>query len=348
MIGIGIIGYGYWGPNLVRNFFETPDCRVVSVSDLSRDRLAKLGPRYPTVETTTDYRDLLRDPRIDAVVVATPVSTHFELGMEALRAGKHVLLEKPMTCDATEARRLVDEADLRKLILAVDHTFVYTPAVRKIHDLVTKGDLGDIYYYDSVRVNLGLFQHDVNVIWDLAVHDLAIMDYLLPVQPVAVSATGIGHVPGEPENMAYVTLHFDSNVMAHLHVNWLSPVKVRKTLIGGSRKMVSYDDLEPSEKIRVYDKGITLKDAAVTSGDGNGKYAMLVGYRSGDIWAPQIALTEALSIEARHFVDCISNNLTPIADGQSGLRVVRMLEAATESMRASGRLIEFSSSRCAA
>ena len=349
MIGIGIIGYGYWGPNLVRNFFETPDCTVVSVSDLSRDRLAKIGPRYPTVETTTDYRDLLRDPRVDAVVVATPVSTHFKLGMEALQAGKHVLIEKPMTCDANEARRLVEEADVRKRILAVDHTFVYTPAVRKIHDLVTKGDLGDIYYYDSVRVNLGLFQHDVNVIWDLAVHDLAIMDYLLPVQPVAVSATGIGHVPGEPENMAYVTLHFDANVMAHLHVNWLSPVKVRKTLVGGSRKMVSYDDLEPSEKIRVYDKGITLKDASAPgSVEGNGKHAMLVGYRSGDVWAPQIALTEALSIEARHFVDCIANNLTPIADGHSGLRVVRMLEAATESMRASGRLIEFSSSRCAA
>jgi len=351
VIGIGIIGYGYWGPNLVRNFFETPDCTVVSVSDLSRDRLAKIGPRYPTVETTTDYRDLLRDPRVDAVVVATPVSTHFKLGMEALQAGKHVLIEKPMTCDAGEARRLVEEADLRKRILAVDHTFVYTPAVRKIHELVTRGDLGDIYYYDSVRVNLGLFQHDVNVIWDLAVHDLAIMDYLLPVQPVAVSATGIGHVPGEPENMAYVTLHFDANVMAHLHVNWLSPVKVRKTLVGGSRKMVSYDDLEPSEKIRVYDKGITLKDVnAPASGDGNGngKHAMLVGYRSGDVWAPQIALTEALSIEARHFVDCIANNQTPIADGHSGLRVVRMLEAATESMRASGRLIEFSSNRCAA
>jgi len=347
VIGIGIIGYGYWGPNLVRNFFETPDCTVVSVSDLSRDRLAKIGPRYPTVETTTDYRDLLRDPRIDAVVVATPVSTHFKLGMEALQAGKHVLIEKPMTCVADEARRLVEEADVRGRILAVDHTFVYTPAVRKIHELVTKGDLGDIYYYDSVRVNLGLFQHDVNVIWDLAVHDLAIMDYLLPVQPVAVSATGIGHVPGEPENMAYVTLHFDANVMAHLHVNWLSPVKVRKTLVGGSRKMVSYDDLEPSEKIRVYDKGITLKDAAAPA-NGDGKHAMLVGYRSGDVWAPQIALTEALSTEARHFVDCIANNLTPIADGHSGLRVVRMLEAATESMRASGRLIEFSSSRCAA
>ena len=241
---------------------------------MSRDRLAKIGPRYPTVETTTDYRDLLRDPRVDAVVVATPVSTHFELGMEALRAGKHVLIEKPMTCDATEALRLVDEADLRQRILAVDHTFVYTPAVRKIHDLVSQGDLGDIYYYDSVRVNLGLFQHDVNVIWDLAVHDLAIMDYLLPVQPVAVSATGIGHVPGEPENMAYVTLHFDSNVMAHLHVNWLSPVKLRRTLIGGSRKMVSYDDLEPSEKIRVYDKGITVNGHADAAGaiaaNGNG------------------------------------------------------------------------------
>jgi predicted dehydrogenase len=349
VIGIGIIGYGYWGPNLVRNFFETPDCTVVSVSDLSRDRLAKIGPRYPTVETTTDYRDLLCDPRVDAVVVATPVSTHFKLGMEALQAGKHVLIEKPMTCDTSEARRLVDEADVRKRILAVDHTFVYTPAVRKIHELVTKGDLGDIYYYDSVRVNLGLFQHDVNVIWDLAVHDLAIMDYLLPVQPVAVSATGISHVPGEPENMAYVTLHFDANVMAHLHVNWLSPVKVRKTLVGGSRKMVSYDDLEPSEKIRVYDKGITLKDVnAPADGNGNGTHAMLVGYRSGDVWAPQIALTEALSIEARHFVDCIANNLTPIADGNSGLRVVSMLEAATQSMRASGRLVEFSSSRCAA
>jgi predicted dehydrogenase len=347
VIGIGIIGYGYWGPNLVRNFFETPECTVVSVSDLSRDRLAKIGHRYPTVETTTDYRDLLCNPRVDAVVVATPVSTHFKLGMEALQAGKHVLIEKPMTCDTSEARRLVEEADVRNRILAVDHTFVYTPAVRKIHELVTKGDLGDIYYYDSVRVNLGLFQHDVNVMWDLAVHDLAIMDYLLPVQPVAVSATGIGHVPGEPENMAYVTLHFDANVMAHLHVNWLSPVKVRKTLVGGSRKMVSYDDLEPSEKIRVYDKGITLKDVNAPA-DGNGKHAMLVGYRSGDVWAPQIALTEALSIEARHFVDCIANNLTPIADGNSGLRVVSMLEAATQSMRASGRLIAFSSSRCAA
>jgi len=351
VIGIGIIGYGYWGPNLVRNFFETPDCTVVSVSDLSRDRLAKIGPRYPTVETTTDYRDLLRDPRVDAVVVATPVSTHFKLGMEALQAGKHVLIEKPMTCDATEAQRLVDEADLRKRILAVDHTFVYTPAVRKIKDLVTKGDLGDIYYYDSVRVNLGLFQHDVNVIWDLAVHDLSIMDFILPAQPVAVSATGISHVPGEPENMAYMTMYFDSRVMAHVHVNWLAPVKVRRTLIGGSRKMVVYDDLEPSEKIKVYDKGITVNGDHAGNGNGNGngnaRYQMMVGYRTGDVWSPQLDITtEALSLELRHFVGCIQNNTTPLVDGHAGLRVVRLLEAATESMRHSGRPVDLAANRC--
>jgi predicted dehydrogenase len=349
VIGIGIIGYGYWGPNLVRNFFETPDCRVVSVSDLSRDRLAKIGPRYPTVETTTDYRDLLRDPRIDAVVVATPVSTHFELGMEALRAGKHVLIEKPMTCDASEALKLVDEADLRKRILAVDHTFVYTPAVRKIHDLVTKGDLGEIYYYDSVRVNLGLFQHDVNVIWDLAVHDLSIMDFVLPAQPVAVAASGMGHVAGEPENMAYVTLHFDARVMAHVHVNWLAPVKVRRTLIGGSKKMIVYDDLEPSEKIKVYDKGITVNgDAGNGNGNGNGnRYAMLVNYRTGDVLSPQLDITtEALTIELRHFLECIREDKTPIVDGHAGLRVVRLLEAATESMRNAGRPVELAGNRC--
>jgi predicted dehydrogenase len=345
VIGIGIIGYGYWGPNLVRNFFETPDCTVISVSDLSRDRLAKIGPRYPTVETTTDYRDLLRDPRVDAVVIATPVSTHFKLGMEALQAGKHVLIEKPMTCDATEARRLVDEADLRKRIIAVDHTFVYTPAVRKIKDLVTKGDLGDIYYYDSVRVNLGLFQHDVNVIWDLAVHDLSIMDAILPAQPVAVSASGIAHVPGEPEDMAYVTLHFGSALMAHVHVNWLAPVKLRRTLVGGSRRMVVYDDLEPSEKIKVYDKGITVNAGALPT---NGaRQAMMVGYRTGDVWSPQLGVTEALNVELKEFTKCIASGEAPTADGQAGLRVVRILEAATESMRHSGRPVELSTiSRC--
>src|SRR5688572_15354030 len=236
--------------------------------------------------------------------------------MQALRMGKHVLLEKPMTGDVEQAQRLVDEAARRRLMLAVDHTFVYTGAVRKMQELVQSGDLGEIYYYDSVRVNLGLFQHDVNVVWDLAVHDLSIMDHLLPQRPVAVSATGLGHVPGEPENIGYVTFHFDTPVMAHLHVNWLAPVKVRRTLIGGSRKMIVYDDLEPSEKIKVYDKGITVNGGGHTTappngGDANGRYAMLVGYRTGDVWAPQLDLTEALSVECRHFIDCIEHGRTP-------------------------------------
>ncbi|HKB10210.1 MAG TPA: Gfo/Idh/MocA family oxidoreductase, partial [Vicinamibacterales bacterium] len=234
------------------------------------------------------------------------------------------------------------------LILAVDHTFVFTSAVRKIRELSASGDLGDIYYYDSVRVNLGLFQHDVNVIWDLAVHDLAIMDFILSSQPVAVSSTGISHVPGEPENMAYVTMYFDSRVMAHVHVNWLAPVKVRRTLIGGSRKMIVYDDLEPSEKIRVYDKGITLNTDPAANGNGE-RYAMMVNYRTGDVWSPQLDITtEALSLELRHFIGCIRDNTTPIVDGHAGLRVVRLLEAATESMRHSGRPVDLAAHRCIA
>lgn len=351
MVGIGVVGYGYWGPNLVRNFYETPDCRVVSVSDLRADRLARVRARYPTIDTAADYRDLLRDPRIDAVVIATPVAMHFELAMQALRAGKHVLVEKPMTADVEQALRVVDEAERRGRVLAVDHTFVYTGAVRKIQELLSSGDLGGIYYYDSVRVNLGLFQHDVNVVWDLAVHDLSIMDRVLPAQPVAVSASGMRHVPGEPESMAYVTLHFDAPIMAHVHVNWLAPVKIRRTLIGGSRKMIVYDDLEPSEKIKVYDRGITVDGGGsdAGNGDGNGhRYAMLVGYRTGDVWAPQLEMTEALSTELRHFVECVKQQQTPLVDGHAGLRVIRILEAATQSMRDSGRVVELSGNRCAA
>ena len=346
MIGVGIIGYGYWGPNLVRNFYETPGCRVVAVSDLNSDRLSRARARYPTIDTVADYRDLIQDPRIHLVVIATPVSVHYELALQALRMGKHVLIEKPMTGDVEQAQRLVDEAARRRLMLAVDHTFVYTGAVRKMREVVESGDLGDIYYYDSVRVNLGLFQHDVNVVWDLAVHDLSIMDHLLPQRPVAVSATGLGHVPGEPETIGYVTFHFDSTVMAHLHVNWLAPVKVRRTLIGGSRKMIVYDDLEPSEKVKVYDKGITINSAhAEGHGPGNGaRYAMMVGYRSGDVWAPQLDGAEALAVETRHLIDCINNNKTPIANGEAGLRVVRLLEAATTSMRNGGRMVELSPS----
>jgi len=338
VIGIGIVGYGYWGPNLLRNFSEVPGCRVVSVSDLRDARLAQVRSRYPAVKTTCSFDDLIVDPQIDAVVIATPVCTHFDLAMQALRAGKHVLVEKPMAMTSDDAQRLIDEADKRQLVLAVDHTFVYTGAVRKIRELIAEGGIGDLYYYDSVRVNLGLFQHDVNVIWDLAVHDLSIMDYVLPFRPCAVSATGMGHVAGKPEDIAYLTLMFDAPLIAHAHVNWLAPVKMRQTLIGGSRRMIVYDDVEPSEKIKIFDKGITLNG----NGKGNGEqlYELLVGYRTGDMLAPQLDMTEALLREARHFVQCIEKGEEPLANGQSGLRVVRLLEAATRSMRDRGRVVE--------
>ena len=337
MIGIGVVGYGYWGPNLVRNFVEVPEAKVVSVSDLSAKRLGLVSTRYPSVETTPHFQDLLSDSRIDAIAMATPVSTHFELAMQALRAGKHVLVEKPLATTSEQAIRLIEEAARRNLVLMVDHTFVYTGAVRKIKELVASERLGDIYYYDSARINLGLFQHDVNVLWDLAVHDLSIMDYVLPSQPRAVCATGINHISGEPANIAYLTLFFDGSLIAHIHVNWLSPVKVRRTLIGGSRNMIVYDDLEPSEKIKVYDRGIAINNHS------ENLYQMLIGYRTGDMWSPQLDSTEALRAEAQHFVRCIEQSERPITDGETGLRVVEILEAATQSMARRGRLVELNS-----
>jgi predicted dehydrogenase len=334
MINVGVIGYGYWGPNLVRNFVETPGANVLAVADLSPNRLAQVEARYPTVRTTTRYQDLLENPKIDAIAVATPVSSHFQLALEALRAGKHVLVEKPLVTSANEAMRLIDEADSRGRTLMVDHTFVYTGAVRKIRDLVHSGEIGDLYYYDSVRVNLGLFQHDVSVMWDLAVHDLSVMDYVLPARPRAISATGVSHVPGQPENVAYLTLFFDNNLIAHLHVNWLAPVKVRQTLIGGSQKMIVYDDLEPSEKIKVYDRGITVNNSPESV------YNLLVGYRTGDMWAPQLDTTEALRREALEFVRCVETGERPTTDGEAALRVVRMLEAAARSMHERGQPVE--------
>ena len=334
MINIGVIGYGYWGPNLVRNFVEAPGSQVAAVCDLRPERLALVQSRYPAIETTTDYREVLTNEHIDAIAIATSVSTHFELAMQALQAGKHVLVEKPLTATSEQAIQLIEEANRQNRVLMVDHTFVYTGAVRKIQELVANNELGDIYYYDSVRVNLGLFQHDVNVIWDLAVHDLSIMDYVLPSRPCAVSATGISHVPGEPENVAYITLFFDGRLIAHIHVNWLAPVKVRSALVGGSQKMIVYDDLEPSEKVKVYDKGITINESPESV------YKMLVGYRAGDMWAPQLDMTEALKTEALHFIRCIDKGERPITDGEAGLRVVRILEAATQSMAERGRLVE--------
>jgi predicted dehydrogenase len=334
MIKIGVIGYGYWGPNLVRNFMESPRSTVLTVSDLRPERLAQLQTRYPSIKTVCNSQQLLDDPTIDAIAIATPVSTHFELGMAALRANKHILVEKPLAANSEQALRLIDEAARRKRVLLVDHTFVYTAAVRKIRELIVSNALGDIYYYDAVRINLGLFQHDVNVIWDLAIHDLSIMDYVLPSRALAVSATGISHIPGQPENVAYITLFFANPQIAHVHVNWLTPVKVRHTLIGGSEKMILYDDLEPSEKVKVYDKGVTVSQSA------EAVYEMLVSYRSGDMWAPRLDATEALQTEALHFADCIENNTQPETDGHAGLRLVRIVEAAEHSLRARGQLVE--------
>ena len=351
MIGIAVVGYGYWGPNIARNVRELKGATLAAVSDLRAAKLAEVRDRYPGVQTTPHFREVLANPHVDAVVIATPVSSHFELAMQALRAGKHVLVEKPMAMSSEEGEQLIEEAKKRNLVLAVDHTFVYTGAVRKIRELVNDDGLGDLYYYDSVRVNLGLFQRDVNVLWDLAVHDLSIMDHLLPVKPVAVSATGVGHVTGEPENIAYLTLLFDAPLIAHVHVNWLAPVKVRRTLIGGSRKMIVYDDLEPSEKVKVYDKGITVNGHEHGNGNGNGAangdkiHEMLVGYRAGDMWAPRLDMAEALTVELRSFVDCIENGKQMLADGAAGLRVIRILEAASESIKQRGRVVELAAER---
>ncbi len=341
MIRIGVIGYGYWGPNLVRNFYETPGAQVACVSDLRPERLKLIQGRYPTVRVTTSHSELIEDPGVDAVVIATPVATHFELALRALQAGKHVFVEKPLASTAQQVHRLLDEADKAGVTLMVDHTFVYTGAVRKIRQLVDDGSLGDIYYYDSTRVNLGLFQHDVDVIWDLAVHDLSIMDYVMPAKPVAVSATGLNHVEGGKENIAFLTLFFGGPQIAHIHVNWLAPVKLRRTLIGGSRKMIVYDDLEQSEKIKIYDKGITLDRKQ----DPEKIYQVLVGYRTGDMLSPALDLKEALGVEAAHFVRCIETRQTPLSDGTAGLRVVEILEAASKSMRARGQPVELPSSR---
>ena len=334
MTGIGLIGYGYWGPNLARNFFEAPDARVVMVSDLSADRLGRFERRHPGVKTTADHHALIHDPGVEAVALVTPVSTHFELGLEALQAGKHLLVAKPLAATTAQAERLVGEAERRGLVLMVDHTFLYTGAVRKIRELVEHGELGDIHYYDAVRVNLGLFQTDVNVLWDLAVHDLAVLDYVLKVRPRAVSAIGMSHVPGRPENIAYLTLLFEGRFIAHVHVNWLAPVKVRRTLIGGSRKMIVYDDLEPSEKVKVYDSGVTL------SPDRDAIYRMLIDYRVGDMWAPQLSRVEPLKVEASEFLDCIRTGARPLADGASGIRLVRLLEAASTSLARGGAVVE--------
>ncbi|MGR4925908.1 Gfo/Idh/MocA family oxidoreductase [Bradyrhizobium sp. 187] len=330
-VGVGVIGYGYWGPNLVRNFAAHPSVRLVGVSDLDPKKLAASNRLYPGIATTSSYHDLLENPSVDAVAIATPVHTHYELALSALKAGKHILVEKPFAQSSDQARGLIDEAARRGLTLMVDHTFLYTPAVQKIRELLLKKELGNVYYYDSTRSSLGLFQSDVNVIWDLAVHDISIIHYILAEEPVAVSATGSCHVAGSPENMAHITLFFDSACVAHISVNWLSPIKVRQTFIGGSKKMIVYDDLEPTEKIKIYDKGITLDSPSDKA------HQFRIGYRAGDMWAPHVSPKEALQVEVEHFIDCVRSGTRPISSGMSGLRVIEVLEAASRSIAEQGK-----------
>lgn len=342
MTTIAVIGYGYWGPNLVRNFAELEGASLVAIADLDERKLELAARRFPGLRTTRHFQDLIQDPTIDAIAIATPVSTHFELGMAVLRAGKHLWLEKPMTETSLQARQLAEEAEKRELVLFVDHTFLYTGAVMKMAEIVKAGDLGEIFYYDSTRVNLGLFQRDVNVISDLAVHDFSILDHLLGEHPAAVTASGVNHFRGTPENLAFISLFYDSGPIAHVNVSWLAPVKVRQVLLGGSRKMIKYDDLEPSEKLKIYDKGVSFTD------DPKQIQEMRVGYRTGDMWAPKLEATEALRAASEHFVACIEQGLTPRTDAWLGVRVVQLIEAATSSMRGKGETVHLARTRAVA
>lgn len=330
---VAVIGAGYWGPNLIRNFLMLDEVEAVVACDLDEGRLAKMRKMFHGIETSTDHNAVIEQSEIDIVVIATPVSTHHAIAKKALLAGKHCFIEKPMTASSREAEELIEIAESKNLKLFVDHTFIYTGAVRKMKEIITSGRLGDIYYFDSVRINLGLFQHDVNVIWDLAPHDLSIMDYLLETRPLSVSAIGACHVGNGLEDIAYLTLEFENNLIAHFHVNWLAPMKIRKTLIGGTKSMIVYDDNEVTEKIKIYDKGIDVTTR-------EGVYDTLVQYRTGDMLSPKLDQTEALAEGTRHFVDCIINDSKPVTDGHSGLNVVRILEASELSVKSHGRRIE--------
>jgi predicted dehydrogenase len=332
MIRVGVIGYGYWGPNIVRNLQGLDSTRVEMVCDSNPSALARVRKAYPGVRTVSDANELLRSPDVDAVAVITPVWTHYELAKGALENGKHVFIEKPFTSNSEQAEELIDLAARKKLQIMLDHTFLFTGAVKKIRELTDSGVLGDLYYYDSLRVNLGLFQHDVSVIWDLAPHDLSIMDHLIKGEPEAVVATGERHLNGV-EDVAFMTVYFPNNVIAHINVNWLSPVKIRTTLIGGQKKMIVWNDLVADEKIRVYDKGVQI-----SSGE-EGIRKTLVSYRTGDMWAPQVEQLEALRVELNYFAECVENGKTPFNDGLAGLRVVRMLEAAENSIQRRGELV---------
>ena len=332
MLRIGVIGCGYWGPNIVRNFSTANGSEVIMVCDMNQQSLKKIKKAYPQINVTDNIDELMKNPKVDAIAIATPVFTHHELAKKALEAGKSVFMEKPFTYTVAEAEDLIELAAKKHLKLMVDHTFLYTGSVRKIRQLIDDDVLGKIYYFDSSRVNLGLFQHDVNVVWDLAPHDISIMDHVIDEKPQAVIATGVGHFGRGLEDIAYLTYYYDNNIIAHINVNWLSPVKVRTTLIGGEKKMLVWNDIEPDEKIKVYDKGVQIHTK-------EGKYNLLVDYRWGDMWAPKVEQTEALKLIAEKFVDYVRNGGTIVNDGIAGLNNVKMLEAASKSLYNKGTMV---------
>src|SRR4051812_42066739 len=331
VIKFGVVGYGYWGPNVVRNLDRLEEAELVAVCDKSPAARRKVAKAFPHVLVTDDAAELMCSPDIDAIAVVTPVWTHYELARTALENGKHVFVEKPFTSSSFQAQELIELAARKNLQIMVDHTFLFTGAVRKIRELLDENALGKLFYYDSTRVNLGLFQHDVNVIWDLAPHDLSIMDHVIQQRPEAIVATGQSHLNGH-EDVAFITLYFPDKIIAHINVNWLSPVKMRTTLIGGEKKMLVWNDLTTDEQVRVYDKGVSVSSR-------EGVYNLLVNYRSGDMWAPRLERAEALTHELSYFVDCITKDETPVNDGHAGYRVVKMLEASSESIRQRGALV---------
>lgn len=330
MINVGLIGFGYWGPNLARNFNLNPDIELAAICDFSSDRLETAGKHYPQVNLYKDINEFYNDTALDAIAIATPVATHFKLAKKALLTGRHVWLEKPMTETVPQAEELIELAKQKKRVLLVDHTFVYTGAVRKIKEVIDKGELGDLIYYDSTRVNLGLFQQDVSVIWDLAPHDISIMDYLMPFKKVEVSATGSHYYGSDIVPKSIVTIFMENNTVAHINVSWVSPVKIRQTLIGGSTKMILYDDNQPSEKVKIYDKRIELGHTMEEL------YHLKVQYRVGDMYAPKLDDQEALGLETSHFVDCLMNGKKPLTGGKAGLEVVKVLVASEKSLKNRG------------
>jgi len=331
-IKVGVIGYGYWGPNIVRNFFATPDCTVRMVADGRQERLNLLAKTFPSIQGVKGAEDIIGSSEVDAIVIATPVHTHFELAKRALLQGKHVLIEKPMTSSVREADELIELATRKGLTLMADHTFLYTGAVQKMKEIIQTEVIGTPLYFDSSRINLGLFQPDINVLWDLAPHDISILTYLITEVPESINATGISHTGNKIENIAYLTVNYNSNFIAHFVCSWSSPVKVRQTLIGGDKKMILYNDLEPSEKVRVYDTGYNHK----TEED---RTRIMVDYRTGDVYIPKLSSREALAGVADDFVQSVIHKKEPMSNATLGKSVVRILEASQESIKNNGKEI---------